>query len=431
MPWSISDVDKHRKGLNSEQKKEWVKVANGVLAQCIKDGGTDKTCAPKAIRIANSKFSDSESVPKSAFCIQDSECFAKVVDNEEKNVELIGYSGGIIKNHWWWGDLGIELSGIEFEKKFYPILEDHQTDKKIGFSQKPDTTNGTLSIDFINFVDTDCSNEFQRLSKTGFPYQASISIRPSMIERVEEGAFTEFNGRKLKGPGTVFRKSVYRETSVCVFGYDSETKSRALSEDNGENVVVQLIKEEKETKEVKEDMSIDVKKLKEEDPEAYTKLMEEVKKEVETNLSEGIAKMVTELKSSLDSTNSEVARLTKEIAIREEKDKISLMNQESNKIWETKLKASSIPEHIHPKVQSLFGYDKFVKEGKLDAESFSIAVDAEIKYWVENLGINKQVIGGGFSQKEIEEEAQNEARLAKEDDEWVKDMLGRVGQVAN
>ena len=53
MPWSKGDVDKHKKGLSDEQKAKWVATANSALAACIKKGGTDETCAPQAIRIAN------------------------------------------------------------------------------------------------------------------------------------------------------------------------------------------------------------------------------------------------------------------------------------------------------------------------------------------------------------------------------------------
>ena len=56
MPWTIKDVDKHIKGLTSVQKKEWVKIANSIYRQCIKAGGTDKLCAPQAIRIANDQI---------------------------------------------------------------------------------------------------------------------------------------------------------------------------------------------------------------------------------------------------------------------------------------------------------------------------------------------------------------------------------------
>ena len=53
MPWKIDDVDSHKKGLDAEQKKLWVKVANTEYESCLAKGGNDKTCAPKAIKIAN------------------------------------------------------------------------------------------------------------------------------------------------------------------------------------------------------------------------------------------------------------------------------------------------------------------------------------------------------------------------------------------
>jgi len=53
MPWTIADVDSHKQGLSDSAKRQWVAVANSVLAKCLADGGTDATCAPAAIRQAN------------------------------------------------------------------------------------------------------------------------------------------------------------------------------------------------------------------------------------------------------------------------------------------------------------------------------------------------------------------------------------------
>ena len=55
MPWSVGDVDSHKKGLTDSEKEKWVKIANGILDKCLKDGGSDKSCAPRAIQIANSE----------------------------------------------------------------------------------------------------------------------------------------------------------------------------------------------------------------------------------------------------------------------------------------------------------------------------------------------------------------------------------------
>jgi hypothetical protein len=58
MPWTSKDVDEHKKGLSAAGKKKWVATANAILSECISKGGTDKECAPKAIRIANSSIGD-------------------------------------------------------------------------------------------------------------------------------------------------------------------------------------------------------------------------------------------------------------------------------------------------------------------------------------------------------------------------------------
>lgn len=53
MPWTIDDVDQHKKGLSNKQKARWVSIANSVLQKCMKDGGEEKTCAVSAIKQAN------------------------------------------------------------------------------------------------------------------------------------------------------------------------------------------------------------------------------------------------------------------------------------------------------------------------------------------------------------------------------------------
>jgi len=56
MPWTAADAKRFKKGLTSAQAAQWAKIANGVLRSCQSQGSSD--CEGKAIRIANSKFSD-------------------------------------------------------------------------------------------------------------------------------------------------------------------------------------------------------------------------------------------------------------------------------------------------------------------------------------------------------------------------------------
>jgi uncharacterized protein YdaT len=58
MPWSIGNIPDAFKGLTKQQKKLAISIANGALRSCLKDGGTDKECAPKAIRVALAKVKE-------------------------------------------------------------------------------------------------------------------------------------------------------------------------------------------------------------------------------------------------------------------------------------------------------------------------------------------------------------------------------------
>jgi hypothetical protein len=53
MPWTVADVEQHKKGLSDKQKKRWVVVANDALHRCVEKGGAEKSCTASAIRRAN------------------------------------------------------------------------------------------------------------------------------------------------------------------------------------------------------------------------------------------------------------------------------------------------------------------------------------------------------------------------------------------
>jgi hypothetical protein len=438
VPWEVKDVPRFKKGLTESQKKKWVKVANGIYSECIKGGGSDKTCAAKAIRIANSKFSEEDGmtkVPVSAFSFTEPE--AVMMKDGENNVDIVAYSGKVIKNHWYWGDLVIDVNGADFNKKLYPILEQHDLMRKIGFSAKPSTDNNQLTIKKMTFVDTEASKEFQTISKQGFPFEASISGRPTLVEQLEEGESTEVNGYKFKGPGSVWRKWIYKETSVVVFGADGNTRSRTLAEDEEEFEVdikrSNTSSEDGENNEETEVKKVDLKELKEKDPKAYDAILKEAtdlirsegqsdpkSKELSDKLIAAETQM-SSLKVDLDKASAKILEFEKAETIRKEKE----IQREAEGIWQNKLSASEIPEHLYAKVKSHVSYEKFVKEGAFNAEDFGKAVDAEIADWVKG-GVKKSVLGSSFADKTPTGE--NLADKEKEDKDWLDKMHELSGQ---
>jgi hypothetical protein len=60
MPWQVSDVESHKKGLSDSSKKQWVNIANSMLKKCMEEGGDEETCAISAIKGANGSVNTNE-----------------------------------------------------------------------------------------------------------------------------------------------------------------------------------------------------------------------------------------------------------------------------------------------------------------------------------------------------------------------------------
>ena len=375
-----------------------------------------------------------QTVPVSAFSFTDTDSFAKI--DKEGNVEIVSYSGKPFK-HWYWGNFAIDLSGADFPRKFFPILEQHDVTRKIGFSTKPSIENNQLSIKNISFLNTEEALAFQDNSKSGFPYQASIQGRPFSVESVEDGESVEVNGHKLVGPGAIWRKWTYMETSVCVFGADPNTKSKALTDEN-EGLEIDFFKasieEDSGLNIIKEVKIVDIKELKEQDPNGYESILQEAKKLVkdevekefkdkEQTLTVKLSEMGKELgdnSKKLEEYSSKILAFEKAEVIRAEKE----IKLDADSIWNEKLSDSKVPERLFTKVKVHVPYESFVKEGIFDKAAFTKAVLDEISDW-EKEGVSTEVLGKGTNQKEVDEFTKS----VEEDDAWVESMRKLSGQI--
>jgi hypothetical protein len=396
-------------------------------------------------------------LPKSALHFMDHEGFARIQNDADGNegFQMVAYSGGVIPKHWYWGDLLIDLEGMKFPKATYPILESHNTDRKIAFANKPDLSLGALEFKSAKFVDTPASEEFRKLSKEGFPFEASIYAVPTAVERIDAGEKGEANGLSVKGPASIWRKSVFKEASVCVFGYDSNTRSTAFADEDIELTIESIGDSMAEThnlhtargrakeKEVKDKMPNTIAELKAESPDLYQQMADEIRQEVERDLrasfdaeKTGLEDQVAGLKSQLqekDESNQKlearVLKLEKNEYIRTEQEKQSRVNMAAERVWTRALAVCDIPEHMHEKVRAMVKADAFVKEDVLDEDAFSQAVQEEIDEW-EGKGMTTKVLGTGFSKSggNIDPDAKTEEQMKAEDDEWLKEMLALGGQ---
>ena len=354
--------------------------------------------------------------------------------DEKPKASMEGYSGGIIENHWWWGNLVIDLAGMSFPKAKYPALRDHDTDKIIGFFKKPDVSENKLTIDNIEIVDTEHADEFVKLSKQGVPFEASIYAQPSEIQRLGEDEYADVNGFKFKGPGTIWRKSKFKECSVCVFGYDSKTSSVAMNEDAETLDLSSTIVHAGQKPTSSEEPIMTLKELQEKDPEGYKKLTEEIAASVTNQFSADVAAKdaeIAELKKEKEAFGE--AKKTTEEKLNDLNKKFELLHEKTlasaaHSILAAKLSESGLNDRVKEKIIKFTDYSKFVKEDNLDVTAFSAAVDAEIADMKSMFGEHNPVQGGaGAPTKQL---GSTTEQFTEEDAEVLaKSMALAAGQI--
>lgn len=430
MPWNVSDVPRFTKKAKTDaEKKRWVRIANSVLKKCQSEGGKD--CEGKAIRVANSKFEDGgngmkeQTLPKGALrligggqaVLQFEDVEVEGAKSRKPKLKMVGYSGGVIKDHWYWGNLGIDLSGMKFSSDRFPLLQDHRTDVRLAHMGKPEIRNNQLLApeEDVVFLDNEDSRKFLSESEKGFPFQASIYAKPTRIVRLGEDEERVCNGFTVKGPGAVWIESEFKEMSVCVFGADSNTSAVAFTEKEpcsfaevdltGEELVEETI-----NKEVKR---MDKEKFKTEYPDLYAEIMAEAKTVQSDPEIQAMKQQITQL-------SDENKSLRKENEIRREKE----LKLEADAIWATKLAESDVPDRLHGKVRAMVDYNKFIKDQALDTAAFSVAIDTELQSWVD-MGIKKSglVLGESTVAKEVVG-----ADKVDENRKLTDRLLGRIGQ---
>ncbi len=370
---------------------------------------------------------ESKTVNSSALQFTSPDCFAKASKSDEGIVEfsMIAYSGKIIPNHWYWGNIAFDLKGVEIPSIGTPILEEHSLNRKIGIAQKYNIKNNRLDVEKAKLLNNDYAKEFIENSYEGFPYQASIRGKPSVIEFVEKGSDVDVNGYKLSGPGAVWRKWELMESSVCVFGADPNTKSKANQ--HSEEQIEYFVDGDKFNYEGDRDMPFDLEKFKLENPDGFSEIEQEIRSSVTSEMEDKFSEERIELETKIADMETKIAdaqknegeyteRLGKmERALIYFKEKEMRLDAES--IFSKAFQSSGLETRYSDKIQRLVPYEKFVKEGQLDIEGYKSAVQTELKDWeefaekdtpkVQGFGSQKRSpVGDVFTEEDAEKEAE-------------------------
>lgn len=152
-------------------------------------------------------------------------------DGQEPQVarewRMLAHTGQIVSR--WWGRLVLDMDGASFRQKL-ALLKDHDTSQPIGYSTSIERTKRGIEA-AGKLVSSEIADEVLKLSREGFPWQASLMAVPSVTEEVLAGATATVNGREVQGPLTIFRKWEMHELTLTVLGADSNTTTEAFGAD--------------------------------------------------------------------------------------------------------------------------------------------------------------------------------------------------------
>lgn len=183
-------------------------------------------------------------IPRTACLLQEQDApivLAEITEAGTKSnkFEMVALTGKPLR-HWWYGTLAIELSGIKFKKRM-PVLKDHDVDQRIGYTTalRVDESRGLIAEGHL-LQTSEAAKEVLADSREGFPWQASTYLEPRKIVRLGDGEEAECNGRKVKGPGVIFRECTLREVTFTALGVDDDTSATSLSAKVAGDVVAVL-----------------------------------------------------------------------------------------------------------------------------------------------------------------------------------------------
>jgi len=141
---------------------------------------------------------------------------------------MVARSGDSI-DHWYWGKVVHDLSGMQRHKERLPIDYIHDDAEVIGYANHFDITNGDLEVSgaLVPFKDSDRATEIIHKAKAGVPYEASINFGGDglKVEEYKPGESVNVNGREFAGPVTVIRSWPLRGIAVCPYGADCNTST--------------------------------------------------------------------------------------------------------------------------------------------------------------------------------------------------------------
>ena len=140
-----------------------------------------------------------------------------------KKFSGVAYTGGAMLANYSL-PVAIDLSGLKASGDQIPALKDHDPTQIVGH-QAVEITAQRIKVSGVVSGVGQAAQEVAALSAHGYPWQMSVGVFPTKVERVEVGDRANVNGRAIDGPAYIVRAGVLREVSFVAIGADGNTSA--------------------------------------------------------------------------------------------------------------------------------------------------------------------------------------------------------------
>ena len=221
-----------------KQKESKQSYLRRCVSQCTGDGMDEGSafaaCTLEAQRLGLAVQNEMERVTGSVTLLAPESSSSDPADTKSapeaespRRFAILAYTGQTIDR--WWGQMVLDLAGMTVPKNSIPALLNHETDKIVGHSLSHNMESTGLHIYGVFSRATDDAREVLALAEEGFPWQASIGVRPLAMTELKKGATMQVNGREVEGPIYVATQSVVEEISFCPLGADNNTAAIVMT----------------------------------------------------------------------------------------------------------------------------------------------------------------------------------------------------------
>ena len=141
-----------------------------------------------------------------------------------KRFSTLAYTGGpmVVANYQ--APVVIDLAGLEASASV-PMLMGHDHAAIVGHTDSVDVqATQVKAAGAISGIGPGAL-EVLATAKNGFPWKTSVGVSPQKVEFVREGDTAKVNGRSVRGPAYIARKSSLQEISFVAVAADSKTSA--------------------------------------------------------------------------------------------------------------------------------------------------------------------------------------------------------------